>query len=374
MPAINLIPVRSFLNTIDRFVPPEKLRSMIGTARSGLRIRPRTALFQPGIRHRQDSLLGSGSASLHQRATITRMAGFGPVPTIVLGGFVPDATESVFVTKNMLLRHGSVYCVNYPRAGFNLDLLFAQLDDLVDEINIRYHREPAIFSISFGSGLVMEWLRRRRVLGGQHAIRALVMVSPVVCVDDLIERGRKKPTTLLGRAIHPYLNPESFVDRTIVERSRGIFTKMFEAGAQNRSALLGLMAPTDVRTLKERVLETIRGIDFNGACERVGALRSFKAPDTLEMRSLLPLTEVPTLILYSEREDSVLTEGSPSRKAFETEHAGFFPRSRCQVVSNGKRNGTPVQHASLIFHHANFRAPLAHFYRSLRRGWLRNAA
>lgn len=374
MPAINFIPVRNFFSNFDRFVPPEKWRSMIGTARSGLRLRPRTDVFQPGIRHRQDSLLGSGAAYLHQRATITRMSGFGPVPTIVLGGFVPDSTESVFVTKNMLLRHGSVYCVNYPKTGFNLDLLFAQLDDLVDEINLRHHREPAIFSISFGAGLALEWLRRRRVMGGQHAIRALVMVSPVTCVDDLIERGRKKPTTLLGRAIQPYLSPESFVDRTVVERSRGIFTKMFEAGAQNRSALLGLMAPSDVRTLKERVLETIRGIDFNGACERVGALRSFVAPDSLELKALLPLAEVPTLILYSEKEDSVITESAPSRRAFETEHQRFFPRSRCLLVTNRRRSGTPVQHASLIFHHANFRAPLALFYRDLRGGWLRKAA
>lgn len=374
MPAINLLPVRNIFSTLDRFVPPEKLRSMLGTARSGLRLRPRTDVFQPTIRHRQDSLLATGAASLHQRATITRMGGFGPVPTIVLGGFVPDSTESVFVTKNMLLRHGSVYCVNYPRTGFSLDLLFAQLDDLVDEINLRSQREPVIFSISFGAGLALEWLRRRRVLGGQHAIRALVMVSPVACVEDLMERGKKKPTTLLGRAIHPYLTPDTFVDRTIVERSRGIFAKMFEAGAQNRSALLGLMAPSDIRTLKERVMETIRGIDFHGACERVGALRSFTALDAPELRGLLPLCEVPTLILYAEKEDSVLTEGAPSRKAFETEAHSFFPRCRCLVVANRKRSGTPVQHASLIFHHANFRSPLVRFYSSLRGGWLRKAA
>lgn len=86
------------------------------------------------------------------------------MPTIVLGGFVPDATEAVFLLRHTLLRSGSLYCFNYPRRGFSNDLLFAQLHDLVDELVLPRGRPPVIFAVSFGAGLLIEWLKRARAV------------------------------------------------------------------------------------------------------------------------------------------------------------------------------------------------------------------
>lgn len=365
-------PVRKLFNGLDGIRNPGRLRVLLRSASQRLRPPPAPAVHVPEILTRQHALFGSGRAGLHQRATILRIAGRGRMPTIVIGGFVPDATESVFLLRDQLAGQGTIYCLNYPSAGFSTDLFLAQLDDLVEEVTYAHDCEPVVFSVSFGAGLTLEWLRRRRLGGGQHPIRGLVLISPVACVGDLLPQGGGKASTLLGRAISPYLSPTDKVDEKVVERSRTIFGKMFESGAQNKEALSGLMTRGELMRLRDRVMGTIRNIDFRGACERVEALKAFVSPRSYFTPEVLPLAEVPTLVLYAEKEESVLDEASPTRGALTQTTLAYFPRGRCQVVRN--RNGSPVQHASLIFHHANFRPALRDFYRSLRGGWLRGAA
>ena len=157
------------------------------------------------------------------------------MPTIVLGGFVPDSTEQVFLLRRFFLRTGNVYYFNYPHLGFSLELAYAQLDDLVAELAAR-GQPPVIFGVSFGAGLALEWLRRTRVAGRAAPLAGLVLVSPVACVEDVFAPGAAKPATLLGRALKPFLGggPAS---AAAVEKSRTIFARMFEAGAQNRASL-----------------------------------------------------------------------------------------------------------------------------------------
>lgn len=360
-------PVTSFLNGLDGIAAPARLRVLLRTARHKLRPPTAPVAHMPRITSRQDDLIGSGRAGLHQRADILSIAGKGPLPTIVVGGFVPDATESVFLLRDKLCKQGPLFCLNYPTSGFNLDLFLAQLDDLVEELSVLKGHEPVVFSVSFGAGLVMEWLRRRRIEGGHHAIRGLVLISPVACVEDLLPAGGAKAQTLLGRAITPYLAPRDKVDEKVVERSRTIFGKMFESGAQNKEALSGLMTRGELHRLKDRVMGTIRSISFTGACERVEALKVMHSPHSYFLPGILPLADVPTLVLYAEKEDSVLDEASPTRDALTRRPLAYFPRGRCSVVRNP--GGSPVQHASLIFHQANFCPALIAFYRSLRGGW-----
>jgi len=371
MTAIAKTPVHTILSGLERLPRPAQLKVLLRSASQKIRPPLSPRLIEPAITRRQDELLASGAADARQLSGIHCIHRKGPTPTIVLGGFVPDSTESVFLLKDQLTAAGSLYCINYPRTGFNMELLFAQLDDLVDEINLIHDRQPVIFSISFGSGLVLEWLRRRRLLGGRHSLKGLVFVSPVACVEDLFPSSRSKATTLLGRAIQPYLNPES-IDPRIVDRSRAIFAKMFEAGAQNHEALATLMTRPEVLRLRDQVLGTIRGIEFQGACERVQALKAMHSPLSYFQHRLLPLSEVPTLILYAEKEESVIDEAAPSLAAFQTSPLAYFPRSRVLLVRNPR--GSAVQHASLIFHQPNFAPPIASFYRDLRPRWNWNQA
>jgi hypothetical protein len=365
MPALSLAPALSFFTAFSRISPAQPIRTLIRT--TGYKLRPPRPLpFSPTIRQRQEAVLVSGVAGVHQAANILHEHRKGTVPTIVLGGFIPDATEQVFLMRGFLLKHGSIYYLNYSQHGFSIDLLFAQLDDLVEELSRLHGQSPVIFSVSFGVGLVMEWLKRARRSGRRIDLRGLVLISPVACVEDLLAPGDAKPTTLLGRAIKPYVDPHKLPDLTTVEKSRAIFTKMFESGAQNKESLRMLMTRGELSQLRGAVMKTIRTIQPAGACERVQALRLLEAPSSYFSQTLLPLSDAPALILYAEKESSVIADHSPTRFVLESAHRAYFPQSQHKIISNHR--GSPVQHASLIFHCFNFLPVISAFYRTVKNG------
>jgi hypothetical protein len=370
MPALSFAPAISLLAAFQRVSPVRPLRTFLRTTEEKFRP-PRQLAHQPVVRRAQDDILASGAAGPHQIAALVREPGKGRTPTIVLGGFVPDSTEQVFLLRRFFLRSGDIYYLNYPRNGFSLDLFCAQLEDLVTEL-AEQGQQPVIFSVSFGGGLVFEWLRRSRLAGRAPAIAGLVLVSPVACVDDLIAPQAPKPSTLLGRALKPYLTSTGAVREETVERSRTIFARMFEAGAQNKATLRSLMSRSELTRLYEAVMGTIRGINAAGASERVQALRTMLPPPAYFSPPLLPLAAVPTLVLYAENESSVLDPASPTRFALETAHRAYFPAGQLRVIASSF--GTPVQHASLIFHAFDFLPPISAFYQRLKPSKLTAAA
>jgi pimeloyl-ACP methyl ester carboxylesterase len=349
------------LTAFGRISPAQPIRTLIRT--TGYKLRPpKPLVFSPAIRTAQQAVLGERIAGPHQSATILYEYRKGPTPTIVLGGFVPDGTEQVFLLRGFLLKKGSVYYFNYPRHGFSVDLLLAQLDDLVEELSEQHGQRPVIFAVSFGAGLAMEWLKRAKRINRRIDLGGLILVSPVACVEDLLAPGAAKPTTLLGRAVKPYMNGRA--DESGIAKSRAIFIKMFEAGAQNKESLRVLMTRGELAQLRHAVISTIQGIDSTGACERVQSLKEMEAPSSYFSQALLPLTDAPTLILYAEKESSVIADHSPTRFALQSAHRAYFPQSQCKVISN--RRGSPVQHASLIFHCFNFLPHISAFYRQLK--------
>lgn len=342
---------------LTRLGPPPSLRVLWRSASQRLRPPAPEVDCVPLITQRQNAVLCHGRSS-RQLARVLVDSSRGPTPTLVLGGFVPDASDAIFLLRPHLRRRGPLYCVHYPRCGFDETLLFAQLDDLLEDIRLRHGRPPLVLAISFGAGLVLEWLRRRRDDGREIELSGLQLVSPVACVEDLLDPSAPKPTTLLGRAIQPYLGDANSYSEKTVERSRQIFAKMFEAGAQNRDVLHTLMTRTELARLRDSVLGNIHGIDFNGACERVQALKRFRAPSAEQ-----PLCHAPTQILYAEKEEAVLADTAPSRALFEAHLRRVFPNGSVYVVRNPR--GTPVQHASLIFHYNCFLAEFRSFRRRL---------
>lgn len=370
MAAITFAPALSLFTAFHRVSPVRPLRTLIRTASDKLRP-PRIQTHTPVYRRAQDEVLAGAVAGPHQLATLLREPGKGRTPTIVLGGFVPDSSEQIFLMRRFFLRSGDLYGFNYPRNGFSLDLICAQLDDLVTELAHR-GQTPVIFSVSFGSGILLEWLRRSRIAGISPALAGVILVSPVACVADLISPSAPKPTTLLGRALRPYLDAAAQVRDEVVERSRVIFTRMFESGAQNKAALNALMSASELTRLHTAVMGTIRGINAAGACERVQALRGMTSPADYFSQQILPLTSAPALILFAEKEDSVLDAGAPTRFSLENAHRAYFPESRVQVVRSNL--GNPVQHASLIFHVFDFLPPITAFYQRLKTRRLKTAA
>ncbi len=357
----DLFPALSLFTQLGRFAPTQPLRTFIRTTSYRLRP-PQPRLFTPRVRRAQEAVLQAGLAGEHQRATVLWERSRGRIPTIVLGGFVPDSTEQVFLLRGFLLKSGSLYYFNYPRHGFSNELLFAQLDDLVEELAELHGQKPVIFAVSFGGGLLLEWLKRARRDGRMIDLSGSIIVSPVACVGDMFAPGEAKPSTLPGRALKPYIDGDANSDA--VERSRAIFAKMFESGAQNKEALRSIMTRGELHRLREAVMGTIRSVNSTGARERVQALKQMEAPGAYFSPAVLPLSQAPTLILYAEKESSVIADGSPTRFALETAHRAYFPNSTCRLVVNHR--GSAVQHASLIFHCFNFLPPISVFYKQLK--------
>ncbi len=369
MPAISLPPAFSFLTSLSRISPARPLRTFIRSTTYKIRP-PRPLTFTPTITATQDALLATGTALPAGRAHILRETSRGTQPTIIIGGFVPDATEQIYLLRDYLLKKGSLYYFNYPREAFSLELLYAQLDDLVAEITREHEQPPVILSVSFGAGLVIDWLKRKHQLAQSVELGGLFLISPVACIEDLIDPSLPKPSTLLGRAVKPYLNATA-ADTSGIEKSRAIFTKMFEAGAQNKDAVRGLLTKGELSRLRAAVMGSILGITDDGARERVQALKQMPSPTSYFSKTMLPLSTAPTAIFYAEKETSVLTEKSPTRFAFESAHRAYFPFSTFKIVTNDA--SSPVQHASLIFHYSNFKPLIAQFYRQLKKSPLPQA-
>jgi pimeloyl-ACP methyl ester carboxylesterase len=364
MPAPTLSPALSLLAAFSRFSPAQPLHHFFRAA--GYKLRPPRPLpHTPVITPAQTEILARGEAALHQRATVLCERRFGSTPTIVLGGFVPDSTEQVFLLRGYLLRRGSVYYLNYPRGGFSPALICAQLDDLVTELNTLHGQQPVVFGVSFGAGLVLEWLRRSRAAHRSPSIGGVVLVSPVACAADIVVPGEAKASTLIGRALKPYLDSGATVGPEVIHRSRTIFAKIFEAGAQNRETIRSLLTAGELLQLRDRVLAAIKDLEPLGACERVDALRAMPPLSPWDTAGRLPLATAPALVLYAEKESAVIAVGSPTRTAFDSALQAIFPHGELKVVS-GAPGGNAVQHASLIFHYFQFLPPVAAFYRSLK--------
>lgn len=325
---------------------------------------PHVVSYRPAQLSAQLNLLATGAAVPAQLATVAREAGRGRMPTIVLGGFVPDASEQVFLLRRFLLQAGDLFALNYARDDFSLDLICAQLDDLVADLAERQQR-PILFAVSFGAGVVLEWLQRRRRAGLPPPIAGVVLVSPVACVADIIAPDAVKPATLLGRALKPYLDPAVPPADAAIERSRTVFARMFDAGAQNKAALHRLMSRQELERLHANVSGTIRGISAQGARERVRALVAMRSPIDYFLPGQLPLVEVPALVLFAEKEEAVLDPRSPSLFAFKQAPRAYFPQGLVKEVK-ARAGEAPVQHASLIFHVFEFLPPLQAFYARVR--------
>ncbi|HET7537066.1 MAG TPA: alpha/beta fold hydrolase, partial [Candidatus Didemnitutus sp.] len=235
MPALSLLPVLSIVAQISR-QPAAPLRIWLRT--TGYKLRPpRPAVHTATTAARQDALHASGLAGPQHRADVLVEERNGPLPTIVVGGFVPDTTEALYLMRGGFLQHGSVYYFNYPRRAFSTDLFLAQLEDLIQEVGELRGRLPVLVGVSFGAGLVLELLRRCAHRRATLPLAGLVLISPVLCTADLLDPAAPKPSTLLGRVLKPYLDATDRPDQSIVDKSRTVFLKMFEDGAQKKDAL-----------------------------------------------------------------------------------------------------------------------------------------
>jgi len=310
--------------------------------------------FTPGRRTREFAVCKEIS-SLHAcRSQIYREKGTGSIPTIIVAGFVPDATEVVEFQRPILRRRGSVYYINYARTGFNLRLFHAQLADLIAHLNVRGEK-PVLFGISFGAGLVVDFLRKQTAR--DVTVGELVLVSPVICTRDLVrsddERsgGVRMLESNIRRIIKARSSGKADIERQ-VERARRCFQSLFETGAENRQLTTRHLA------IRRKIMDVIEQTTATGGFERLLALQDFT--------SLAPektLFDGPVFVLLAEAEESILVPTSPTMSALRSasDLNRLFPQGTCREVGSGNADD-PVTHASLIFHHEQYNAVLDGWY------------
>ncbi len=314
--------------------------------------------YIPKDRRREFGLLGS-CHSLHAiRCQLFREKGAGTMPTIVIGGFVPDATETVEFQRPLLRKHGSIYYLNYPRQGFSMEMFSAQLADLIDDIHYK-GMKPLIMSVSFGSGILLHFLKHAAE-SIHEKIRGLVLASPVICTDDLIRPAGKKRDGIrfLESSLQKILNADPQRQDDLekqVERSRRCFQALFAAGAENR------VLDSRHLAIRKKIMNVLAHTSAMGGYERVKVLRDLEFPGW--DRSLF---SGPVLTLMAESEQDILVPSSPTLDLFASpeRYAGLLPRCRVKKVLS-KQAGDSVPHASLIFHHDAYNPLLESWYGKL---------
>jgi hypothetical protein len=300
--------------------------------------------FTPRKRLREFLLKDRVASLLACRAQIFKEKGSGSIPTVVVGGFVPDATEQVEFQRSLFREYGSIYYLNYPRHGFSSEMFFAQLADLIEDLNSRDQR-PVLFGISFGCGLIASFLQESADATTLR-IRGVIMASPVLCTEDLIRPdhdrvgGVRMLESNLRRILKAGPDGGEVLGRQI-ERARRCFQALFETGAQNRE-LSGRHL-----SIKKKIMQVIETTPAVGGYQRVLALKQFARPDGTR-----PIFTGPALTLLAEDEENLLVPSSPTLALLRNpdRKKALFPRGLLwEVIS--RTPGDAVAHASLIFHH-----------------------
>ncbi len=315
----------------------------VATAATGFMRQMAIKPFTPRKRDREFRLINriSSMHAVHNR--IFKEKGSGTVPTIVIGGFVPDATEAVEFQRPLLKRYGSVYYINYSRNGFSMEMFFAQLADLIEDINLR-GKKPVLFGISFGCGLVREFLRST-ANSPSLIIKGVVMVSPVLCTEDLVRAEREKGSgvRMLESNLKRILKSDPTRDEDVsrqIERARRCFQSLFEAGAENRKLNHRHLS------IRKKIMDVVARTPAVGGYQRVLALREFLPPE-----ADAPIFNGQSLILLAEGEEDVLVPASPTLAALKNPDIRplVFPRGKVRTVISSLADDK-VAHASLIFH------------------------
>ncbi|MEI6215190.1 MAG: hypothetical protein WCP10_13885 [Desulfuromonadales bacterium] len=343
--------------TSKSFGQVKKLRQVVSavTLAAGFMRSISIKKYSPAFRRREFALLEKNPDFHHTRCSIYKEKGAGNVPTIVLGGFVPDATETVEFQRTLLRRHGSIYFLNYSRHGFNQEMFTAQLSDLIESLASK-GQKPLIMGVSFGCGLLSHFLASasERLL---ESIRGLILISPVLTTDDLIRPSDRKRdgVRILESNLKKIVaaDPENETDISKhVERSRRCFQALFNAGAENRILSVRHLS------IRKKINDVIEHTTARGGYERVTALRDFNFPHL--SRTLFP---GPVQVLLAENEYDILVQSSPTMKLFSDSalYTRIFPSCVVKTVRSGIP-GDGVAHASLIFHHDAYNTLLEIWY------------
>ncbi len=311
---------------------------------------PTTAFIEEELKHQTFTFEQSCGAIYKEKHFRMRTN-----PSILIPGFLPEGNEAFFLMRKCFLKYGSVYYVNYPIRNFYKKTVFHQFYDTILEINNRklqnagQSSSPFLVGTSFGGHMIvsfLKWLRANNLMESLD-IKGIILISPVLCLDDLLDPELERQKTLIGRAVAHLLDagdndPEAILKN--MQKAKSILVKMFTSGRDLLNFESKDLIP--VFAIEDEVLSVFK----QTADVDAGYFDRF-----LEMRNEKPikkefLSNIPTQVLFAEGEGDVMTTRSPTMSAFtdlDTLHT-IFPNGSVEFVRSKSRK-RKVTHSDLIF-------------------------
>lgn len=281
-------------------------------------------------------------------------------PSILVPGFVPDGNEAFFLLRKLFLKYGSVYYLNYPTKSFDRSVMFHQLYDLIADINHRKFKNagqkgaPFLVGTSFGCSMILSFIRWLKANGlrSELDIQGVVLISPVLCLEDVVDPEATRQKTLVGRAIAHLFeideNDPEAVEKAM-KKAKNIFLKMFTSGRDMLNFTSKDLIP--VFAIEDHVLSIFEN-DIGIESGFFNRYLDLKNEPPLEESYL---TSAPTLVLFAEGEKDVLADNSPTLKTLaDIERLRqIFPNGSVEFVYS-KDQGRKVTHSDLIFQAERF--------------------
>ena len=183
-------------------------------------------------------------------------------------------------------------------------------------------------------------------------IQGIILISPVLCLEDVVDPLAKRQSTLVGRAIsHLYEideNDPEAVEKAM-KKARNIFVKMFTSGRDMLNFTSKDLIP--VFAIEDHVLSIFE----NDIGIESGFFRRY-----LDLKYEKPLDEsflasTPALVLFAEGEKDVLAQNSPTLSTFSDieKLRKIFPNGAVEFVYS-KDSDRKVTHSDLIFQAERF--------------------
>ena len=288
-------------------------------------------------------------------------------PSILFPGFLPDGNEAFFLLRKCFLKFGSIYYFNYQTQHFYKPTIYHQLYDTIVEINNRQIKNagvrssPFLVATSFGCNILigfLQWLRQNK-LEDTVEIKGVVVISPVLNKEDVVDPTVERQKTLVGRAVDHLCKADEtdLVARSkAMQKAKNILMKMFTSGRDMMQFDSKDLIP--VFAIEDEVLEVFRKEieDDDGYFLRF-----------VELKREIPLqatflSSIPTLVLLAERESDVLTPNSPSFDVLSDIHKlrSIFPNGSVETVRSLSEK-RKVTHSDLIFQADRFVEHLDHW-------------
>lgn len=295
------------------------------------------------------------------QVTFERHPGAGPLHTICLPGLVPDGPIAYLRQRSVLGRHGSVALATWPTDAFNLDTIIAGIEAELDAA-ARLHRPIVLAAMSFGGGIALELLRRRREAGQAIELAGLVLISPLTSTADLSRSLQRLLTPIFDACDGKGGDPHE-----ALERGRAFFRTLAARSIEEVPESGGWLAPLKAwtpsaiaarqeRELRDRVTASIAALPADGGLQRVLAMRVMRG---LPASGLL--TDCPALVLWGSKERHTLDMEGPGTGRLCRPDLAYRVLPAAEVHWVWDEDGQAVPHASTLRHHSAFNVHLERF-------------